>query len=260
MKCTHCGAELPVGVKFCDICGQPVKRLTYEERAELDSAYRARTKKRAIIAVCTAALVICFALFMIWKNFIHMKSIQYDPNLYDMTVNVSAKEFNKLEIGMTYDRVCKIVGGEGAKYSEFGNLSYGTVTYIWPGEYLSGDTDASVEISFNNKSKRASWISEKNIADGKEVNESATGRRVAVIQKPISEISPLEEGMTYDEIVEILGCEGKLHYSICVVDSSYERNTTKYYTWEVPPDENGFVSSPIQIYFTDDVADSIYGL
>ena len=133
MKCKKCGAELPIDVKFCDICGCPVERETYKQREKRDAEKRKKVKRRAFVIV--PLVLICLSLigYKLWDMF-WLKTIYLDRG-YSMITRVSVDEYKKVEIGMTYKEVCKIVGGRGKLESIVGTSKAGMRSYMWGGEY-----------------------------------------------------------------------------------------------------------------------------
>lgn len=111
------------------------------------------------------------------------------------SAKLSEEEFGKIKDGMTYEEVVEIIGSEGEVLSETGEkgTDLHTVMYTWEGE---GSLGANANLTFQG---------------GELVNKSqfgvGEGSDVKVTKEQFDKI---ENGMTYDEVVNIIGGEGNL--------------------------------------------------
>ena len=115
---------------------------------------------------------------------------------------ITPEQFEQIENGMTYDEVTDLVGSEGEKQSE----SNGKVTYNWRGE--DGGT---VSVIFDN---------------GQVTTKSQFGLLDSTDTATMDKYNQVQEGMTYDEVKEIMGSDGELMSS--TGDSS---SGTQVYIW-----------------------------
>lgn len=245
MKCRNCGANLPANAKFCDACGEPVVRQSFAEKERRNAKKRKETEKKQKIGIIAAAVGILLLLALVWY-FFFPKMIHFNPNLNNMSVKVSEEEFEKIEIGMTYDEVCEIVGGKGKLYELFGRGIDGNTYYAWPGDANKKNSFHShMTVSFNNRTKKADWIDADNIKDvdkiykGDQLWDYAGETIVDDVENP-----PIKNGMTYEEVVKALGREGVLIETSYVKDNIYDDKYQQQYYWGLyqydKDDEFGF--------------------
>ena len=210
MKCKHCGANLPSDAKFCDICGTPIKRQSFAEKESINAKKRKQSAKMQKIGLLAAAAGVVLLIVTLWYLF-YPKVIQFDPNLYNMKVKVSEEELEQIEIGMTYDEICDIVGGRGKLEEIFGGAINGAKTYAWAGEAMDKQfLYSSLQVSFDNRTKKADWIKARSIKNSDKIY---TGYDTSTAGKTIIEDvknPPIKDGMTYEEVVKALGREGLL--------------------------------------------------
>ena len=60
---------------------------------------------------------------------------------------ITMDEFNDIENGMSYDKVCDIIGSEGELASETSIAGYETAIYTWKG---AGSVGANANVTFQN--------------------------------------------------------------------------------------------------------------
>lgn len=252
MKCKQCGAELPAGAKFCDICGTKIVRETYEQRARREAGERTRARKKRIIIRSAIGAAIFVLLIILWHLFWY-KDIQHDPNIYRMSNKVSAEQYAKINEDLTYEQVKEELG-RGAKYSSFGNASSGFTSYVWPGEYIDKSLlYAEVTVYIDHKSKKVDQFSERNVIDGKEIYENLSKDKRSMTKKKKEEIeATIKPGMTYEEVVDFLGTGGILKES----ESNSDGNEQKTYDWTYY-DEYDY-ESDFTIYFDKGKVRDIY--
>lgn len=232
MKCKKCGAKLPDEAKFCDICGAAVIRETYEERDARETKEREADRKKRIIKRIAIAAGIVVVLIIMWE-LLFPKDAYYDPNLYGKMNRVSAEEYSRLSVGLSFKQVRSLLG-RGYKYSKYGNVVIGgEYTYVWPGEYIEERLmDSEVKVIFNNRSHKVSTFSEHNVIDGKEIYENLSNGRRALSRRTREDIESIQEGMSYEELVNFMGMDGILVDSASNSDGSEE----KEYVWHLYDD------------------------
>lgn len=106
--------------------------------------------------------------------------------------SLTLEKFNLLQNGMKYTEAAKILGGKGVETSSFSSDSVKTVTYKWEGEKY-----ARITAVFKNGE-----LSSK-IQTGLKI-ENPTARADLTLDK----YNRIENGMTYEEAVKIIGSEG----------------------------------------------------
>lgn len=120
---------------------------------------------------------------------------------------IDAKKFKQIEEGMTYKQVVKIVGSKGVQQS---TSSYGGITasaYMW-----QSDDWGTAVVMFENKKV----VSKAQYGVGESTD-------VAITKAAYKKI---ETGMSYQDVVNVVGGEGELTGS-----SKAAGYTMKIYTW-----------------------------
>jgi hypothetical protein len=149
--CTRCGSPNDIiDVRFCHACGSPMHKTS---------------NRWAIILILFAAVsfVGLVALFVIVNtinakkrpNQTDVKAVWASPtptlmassrtNEYSSTSSVEAtsgagvtmSNYNRIQTGMTYARVCQILGKGGTELSRNKIAGYETVMYQWEGDGLA---------------------------------------------------------------------------------------------------------------------------
>ena len=138
------------------------------------------------------------------------------------STKIDADKFAKIENGMSYDQVVSIIGSEGTEQStnEIGNVK--TTMYEW-----ESDGWGVATITFQN---------------GKVTNKSQIGvNDQSTAKATMDKYNQVETGMTYDEVVAIMGGDGKLSS-----DTKIAGVSSKLYMWD---GEN--IASNCSITFSD---------
>ncbi len=120
---------------------------------------------------------------------------------------IDAKKFKQIKEGMTYKQVVKLIGSKGEEQS---TSSYGGITastYVW-----QSDGWGSAVIMFENKKV----VSKAQYGVGESTDVTITK---AAYKK-------IKTGMSYQDVVKVVGGEGELTGS-----SKVAGYTTKTYTW-----------------------------
>lgn len=138
------------------------------------------------------------------------------------STKIDADKFAKIENGMTYDEVVSIIGSEGSEQStnEIGSVK--TTMYEW-----ESDGWGVATITFQN---------------GKVTNKTQFGvNDQSAAKATIDKYNQVETGMTYDEVVAIMGGDGELSS-----DTEIAGVSSKLYMWD---GEN--IASNCSITFSD---------
>lgn len=121
---------------------------------------------------------------------------------------IDADKFAKIENGMTYDEVVSIIGSEGSEQStnEIGGIK--TTMYEW-----ESDGWGVATITFQN---------------GKVTNKTQFGvNDQSAAKATMDKYNQVETGMTYDEVVAIMGGDGELSS-----DTEIAGVSSKLYMWD----------------------------
>lgn len=172
MFCRFCGNEILGDSAFCSYCGRNLEYKAEELKSEspindveqteptinetLDEAYNdvepkikpTNYKARYIIACSIVALT--FACALIYN---YQKDHPEWLNAFSISKGDQAKgditlqEFNRIEMGMTYDEVVNIIGTYGTESARTEMGGYTTVIFMWDGVGMLG---ANASVTFQN--------------------------------------------------------------------------------------------------------------
>lgn len=244
-KCKSCGADIPRDASFCDICGAPVTKKAAKETSEKAGDSGAGRKKSTsiftVIGMGAVLLLAAVVIIAIVSGYIERKQyeiIESRRDLSDWDETVTAEEFEKLDIGMTYEEVKDIIGGDGKLIED---REYGT-EYAWPGEYYQDKYHGVLSLYFSknrygddkDEPPKVETISESEIVDGKETSETyklINEYKASEIDTPVvtkEQAEKIEERMTYEEVCEILGSPGKMYRSSTNIYSTSKYKNTSY--------------------------------
>ncbi|MGG3888610.1 DUF3862 domain-containing protein [Metabacillus fastidiosus] len=107
---------------------------------------------------------------------------------------LTEEKFNQIKNGMTYDEVKKIIGSEGTVMSETGDVGtdFHTVMYEWETDGLFSNANFTFQ-------------------GGKLLNKTQIGvNESSDVTVSLDEFNQIKNGMTYDEVVKIVGGEGNM--------------------------------------------------
>jgi len=233
MKCKKCGAELPIDVKFCDVCGCPVERETYKQREKKDAEKRKKVKRRAFVIVPLVLICLFLIGYKLWDVF-WFKNIQLNRNYGMMTTRATVDEYNKLELGMSYRDACKIIGGRGRLESWVGTANSGMKSYVWAGEHADSKNSfySNVSVTVDTQSKKIDSIHEYNLIDAEEVLANHNNDTEIQYKK----YAKIDVGMTLKEVEDLLGNKGVLHHSGSTKTDN-KQTTRKEYRWVGPDNQ-----------------------
>ncbi|MGM0806476.1 MAG: DUF3862 domain-containing protein [Bacillota bacterium] len=119
-----------------------------------------------------------------------------EPKAEENKDTISKDEFDKVQDGMTYEEVVKIVGNEGELLSETGekDTQFHTVIYSWEGDSGWG---ANANMTFQGGKLMAK--AQAGVGGGSD------------IEVTLDQFNKLENGMTFEQVTDILGGEGELN-------------------------------------------------
>lgn len=169
--CSRCGS--PVHGRFCSICGFPVNarpspsplQNTFVPPPYPTAPTGAKVKGRIpliIFSIVAGTAVLIMLLFMA-VHFMLSNTVDFpeaanpSPSMNVNREGVSAEEYQKLSVGMSYAQISAIIGGDGSLVSS-GENAYGKAYYIygWKGEinqnavvYITFVDDIVSEITVN---------------------------------------------------------------------------------------------------------------
>jgi hypothetical protein len=133
--------------------------------------------------------------------------------------DVSMDKFNKIELGMSYDKVKEIMGSEGNQTGMNKSGSYESASYDW-----KGDKFARISVRFTN---------------GELTYKSQSGLTPPSGTADIDQakFNKLNIGMSYDEVKAILGSDGEMTSIMKIA-----KTTSASYRWKGEKYSNIFAS------------------
>ena len=243
-KCSNCGAEIPKDAAYCDICGALCsKRLIARPPEEKKRIEKRRAGIKRAVKIVLAVAGGCFAALIVValiSGYVSEKRYEKREKARDLTgweVTVTPEEFSKLDIGMTYEEIVRIIGGEGKVVEDSDYVT----SYMWPGEHYINPDFGYLTVDFYNHSDTGSerltadYIEECDILDGSETYETYRkiyGNEHSAIDAPVvtkDQVSKVGEGMSYEKVSELLG-EGKMCSSSTRIDA-YGSDRYTDYAW-----------------------------
>lgn len=244
--CRSCGVMNKAGSTFCSSCG---KNLITDNLPKKSTPNNVQTKKKKKkkhkfhpIFFIVGILMIIMALLMMIEDAMRSGKLEVTVNTPttesssspENTEGINADKFNQIQNGMTYDEVVAIIGEDGTSISESELADIKTEIYEWQ----SHDGWGNANITFQN---------------GKVVNKAQFGVDSGNgVEITMDQYNSVETGMTYDEVVALLGGDGTL-----LSDTELAGSTSQIYMWE-----GSSVGSNANITFSDGkvMAKAQYGL
>ena len=218
IRCSKCGAPLPYGAKFCDICGEPcdsVEHLKFEKR------------RRTIVVLAVSAVLVFVTVSRMLISISGTKANR-TYSLADVKDQITIEEYNSIELGMSKEEVVSIIGCEGKEVYDR--------NYRWPGIYYDDERrhQSYAEMDFNEEGELTKK-EEQDILEAEEIQKTRAliPDNAAKIESPLvtaRQLERLEDGMEYNEVVSILGGEGMLISSSSLdwVHNGYEKGPSDY--------------------------------
>ena len=201
--CKHCKSAIPKAAKVCPVC---------------------RKKQGGIgkwFIIVIIAIVIIAAITggnddstsssansdtTLQKN--NISSEQSNTATEKESTGLTEENYDSIETGMTYDEVVNIIGEDGTNISESEVAGIKTVIYEW----TASDGWGNATITFQ---------------DDAVINKAQFGVSSGDdVEITMEQYNSIETGMTYDEVVEILGGEGTL-----LSDTEISGMTSQVYMW-----------------------------
>lgn len=193
-KCKYCQSDIPKKAKVCPVCRKKQKKGIFKW-----------------IVIVILALIIIGAVAGGGD-----KKEETTQTATSTTTTSSAEskqglteeKYNSIDSGMTYDEVVALIGEDGTNISETEIGGVKTSVYEWK----SSESFGNATITFS---------------DGKVVNKAqfgvASGDDVEIT---LDQFNAIETGMTYDEVVSVLGGEGSL-----LSESDIAGSNAQIYMW-----------------------------
>jgi len=106
-------------------------------------------QKYVLVMLIMILISVAIAAPIIWFSINGIDFNKPATDLMGVQATITKDEFNRIEIGMTYEQVRDIIGGDGEVLSEVGKKDdpYHTIVYVWYGEGLLG---ANANFTFQN--------------------------------------------------------------------------------------------------------------
>ena len=172
-KCKHCQSDIPKKAKVCPVCK--------------------KKQKRPFLGIILISLgiigVICALGGSDNSDTTNDSAIQNTEisGTTSIATKLTVEKYNAIDFGMSYEDVVAIVGEEGENISEVSVADVTTSIYQWN----EGLTNFNVTIQDNQVTAKAQ-----------------AGIIVSSSKVTMEMYNSIENGMTYDEVVEIFGAEG----------------------------------------------------
>lgn len=221
--CRSCGVMNKAGSTFCSSCGKNLITGNLPMKSTLNNTQAKKKKKKKHkfhpILFIVGILMIIMGLLMMLQGAMRSGKLEVTMNTpntesssfsdSENTEGINADKFNQIQNGMSYDEVVSIIGEAGTSISESELADIKTEIYEWE----SHDGWGNANITFQN---------EKVVNKAQFGVDSGDGVEITMDQ-----YNSIETGMTYDEVVALLGGEGTL-----LSDTELAGSTSQIYMWE----------------------------
>lgn len=139
--CSNCGEEIKDNTKYCEKCGNDFSKNNSNQIGK-------PRKKRG----CLMSILIFIILGIGTIIFANMQNNAIQKSVSGVSSNseyITLEEYNKIETGMTYEKVVKIVGSKGTVSSQVEMNGINNIIITWYGNGLAG---SNANVTFmNNK-------------------------------------------------------------------------------------------------------------
>lgn len=162
---------------------------------------------------------------------------EFDRDLTGWETIITPEEYRQIEIGMTYEEVRNIVGGEGKVVDKNTN----SIDYAWPGEHYWDKYYGLVEIRFETDlgedTPTARIIRESEVVDGEECYDTwqkIDQGKYSELETPVTserQEAKLHGGMSYGQVCAVMRGEGVLYGSGRGIYDIAKRKKVQQYVW-----------------------------
>lgn len=162
---------------------------------------------------------------------------EFDRDLTGWETIITPEEYRQIEIGMTYEEVRNIVGGEGKVVDKNTN----SIDYAWPGEYYLNKYCGLVEIRFradlDEDTPTADIIRESEVVDGEEcydTRQKIDQGKCSELETPVTserQAAKIHGGMSYGQVCAVMKGEGVLYGSERGTYDIEKRIRNQQYVW-----------------------------
>lgn len=172
-KCKHCQSDIPKKATVCPVCKKK------QNKPALG----------AILILFGIIIIICALSGSDDSNTTNGSSVQNTEvsGTTSIATKLTVEKYNAIDFGMSYEDVVAIIGEEGENISEVSVADVTTSIYQWD----EGLANFNVTIQDNQVTAKAQ-----------------AGVIVSSSKVTMEMYNSIENGMTYDEVVEIFGAEG----------------------------------------------------
>ncbi len=129
-KCKYCQMEIPKKARVCPNCKRTLK------------------SHGCLVSIAVIILLFAGGTIAITSSLDFNDSLQKEiSGVSDESEYITMEEFNKIENGMSYKKVCKIIGFNGELTSTAGSGEYVVEIYTWYGNGVAG---SNANVTFQN--------------------------------------------------------------------------------------------------------------
>lgn len=223
--CRFCGVMNKAGSTFCSSCGKNLITGSLPKQSTKNISHTKKKKKKKKkhkfhpILFIVGLLLIIMALLMMVQDAMRSGKIEVTMKMPDTNAEstptpdkiegINAEKFDQIQNGMSYDEVVSIIGEDGTNISESELADIKTQIYEWQSHSGWG----SANITFQN-----------GIVINKAQFGVSSGDNIKIT---MDQYNSIETGMSYDEVVALLGGEGTL-----LSDTEIAGSTSQIYMWE----------------------------
>lgn len=150
-NCVHCGCSTtPVGDidKRCIQCGAWLRN-NYCPRCGYSAVKSKQTRRTMVIVLLVIALICVSAMvILLFATPTAFTSPSTPTSVVHQQSGISLAQFNAVEMGMTYQEVCNILGSDGELLSEVDidmGAEYVTKIYMWKGNALGANANITFQ-------------------------------------------------------------------------------------------------------------------
>jgi hypothetical protein len=137
MFCQQCGGQIPEEAQFCGDCGIALRSPSPPPTQPPPAPKKLSAAATTAVSLCCLFVFTIFALgvYINWpvngdfskRAFRHEDATPRTPS----ASGLSMAAYLQIQKGMTYERVCEIIGSPGEEVSRSDIAGYSTVMYSW---------------------------------------------------------------------------------------------------------------------------------